>query len=600
MGGNDMNRHITFAALVLSCIVIGGDSLDAAPRGGGGRGGGGQGGGFQGGGGGSFRGGGGGFQGGGFSGGSRMGGFSGGGSSMRGFSGGSRMGGFSGGSMRAPSMSSGVRGPSSAAGGFRSAPSFSGSRGLSGGSGIRVSPPTGSVRSSMGGPALSSGRSSGNRSPAVSVPSRRPSIGSLAPTNGSREGTTGGSRIGQGNNLDRGGQLPGAARIGGTTRGPAANQSGAQTNLRPNLNGPRGAGGNRIIAGGSGGGARREGRVTANELDNFLSLPQRGGGSPSIGGGNSLRGTQAINASRTSVNNFRQLPATQLNRIQNNVNTSFRNASVATNTRIGVNGGVGHGGFGHGFGGNPHWNNWAGSIHNHCNFNRFHGCFSNHFWATNFCHFPWRQSYYWWGAQPWSHWWGCPTWGALGNWFPSYGWSDPYYYGYGPGGNVVYSNGYVYLNGEQVATAEDYAASAATLADVPTPANPDQKTEWLPLGTFALSEGEHDTDPSRVVQLAVDKEGIVSGTMVNQKTQQTYPIQGRVDKETQRVAFTIGDDKEVVFETGIYNLTQQQTPVLVHGEGREETYLLYRLNLSQDDEVPPPAPTAEPPPVVAP
>jgi len=27
-----------------------------------------------------------------------------------------------------------------------------------------------------------------------------------------------------------------------------------------------------------------------------------------------------------------------------------------------------------------------------------------------------------------------------------------------------------------------------------------------------------------------------------------------------------GDAKDVVFETGIYNLTQQQTPILVHGE----------------------------------
>jgi hypothetical protein len=71
--------------------------------------------------------------------------------------------------------------------------------------------------------------------------------------------------------------------------------------------------------------------------------------------------------------------------------------------------------------------------------------------------------------------------------------------------------------------------------------------------------------------------------MVNKTTNQVYPIQGRVDKETQRVAFTIGDAKDVVFETGIYNLTQQQTPVLVHGEGREETYLLLRLEQPKAD-----------------
>ena len=118
---------------------------------------------------------------------------------------------------------------------------------------------------------------------------------------------------------------------------------------------------------------------------------------------------------------------------------------------------------------------------------------------------------------------------------------------------------------------------------MPTPANPDAPAEWLPLGTFALSENETDKDPSRVVQLAVDKDGIVSGTMHNKATNQTFPIEGRVDKETQRVAFTVGDAKDVVFETGIYNLTQQQTPVLVHGDGREETYLLLRIEQPKTD-----------------
>src|SRR5437764_9490493 len=158
------------------------------------------------------------------------------------------------------------------------------------------------------------------------------------------------------------------------------------------------------------------------------------------------------------------------------------------------------------------------------------------------------------------------------------------------------------MNDVPIATAADYAASAAELAAVPTPANPDAATDWLPLGTFALSESETDKDPARVVQLAVDKDGIVSGTMFNKTTSQTYPIQGRVDKETQRVAFTIGDAKDVVFETGIYNLTQQQTPILVHGEGREETYLLLRLELPKTDGTAAPpgspavgAPAAAPP-----
>ena len=39
-----------------------------------------------------------------------------------------------------------------------------------------------------------------------------------------------------------------------------------------------------------------------------------------------------------------------------------------------------------------------------------------------------------------------------------------------------------------------------------------------------------------------------------------------------------------MLETGIYNLTQQQTPVLAHGDGREETYLLLRLDPPKEAE----------------
>ncbi len=41
----------------------------------------------------------------------------------------------------------------------------------------------------------------------------------------------------------------------------------------------------------------------------------------------------------------------------------------------------------------------------------------------------------------------------------------------------------------------------------------------MPLGTVALSENETDKDPSRVMQLAVDNDGIISGMMFNKTNQ---------------------------------------------------------------------------------
>ena len=64
----------------------------------------------------------------------------------------------------------------------------------------------------------------------------------------------------------------------------------------------------------------------------------------------------------------------------------------------------------------------------------------------------------------------------------------------------------------------------------------------------------------------------------NNKSDKTYTVQGRVDKDTQRVAFTIGNDPNTVMETGMFNLTQNETPVLVHfGPTQTANYLFVRL-----------------------
>jgi hypothetical protein len=346
-------------------------------------------------------------------------------------------------------------------------------------------------------------------------------------------------------------------------------------------NGPAAAAAGAVGAAAGAARAASGGRITPQNLDNFLSL--RGSG----GRFGALASQQGLNVARTgtrgNVSSFNNVNIAQINRVNNNLNAGFRH--YHGNHWHGSHGHWHHGNWHRGYGfsrfgfgfASPYWNNWAFGVRSYWNPWGYNSLFTPRFWATNYCYFPWRRSYYWWGGYPSSYWWGTPTWVGLQNWFPSYGWSDPYYYGYGPGGNIILNSGSVYIDDQPIATVEDYAASAAELATVPEPVNPDAPTEWLPLGTFALSEGESDTSPSRVVQLAVDKEGIVSGTMVNQETKEVLPIQGRVDKETQRVAFTIGDAKDVVFETGVYNLTQQQTPILAHGDARHETYLMLRL-----------------------
>jgi hypothetical protein len=138
----------------------------------------------------------------------------------------------------------------------------------------------------------------------------------------------------------------------------------------------------------------------------------------------------------------------------------------------------------------------------------------------------------------------------------------------------------VFIGGQDVASTTDFAESAAALATAPPPANEQEaaRAEWMPLGTFAVSTGKQDTEPSRVVQLAVTKDGIIGGTLFNYQTDQTVSVQGRVDKETQRVAIRLGESEQMVLETGLYNLTQDEVPVMIHfGKDRTENYLLVRL-----------------------
>jgi hypothetical protein len=191
----------------------------------------------------------------------------------------------------------------------------------------------------------------------------------------------------------------------------------------------------------------------------------------------------------------------------------------------------------------------------------------------------------WWGYQPWlssygyDYWWSRPRWSSFYSWFPNYGWSSPFYYDYGPYGNVVYRGDQVLVGGQYVGTPAEYAVSAADLAYIdPNEIEPTPADGWKPLGTFSVAVSEDEQNPPRVIQLAVNKDGILSGTIFNRNSDKLYTVQGRVDPETQRVAFTIGDDPNVVLETGIYNLTLDETPVLVHfGENKTATYLFVRL-----------------------
>jgi hypothetical protein len=176
--------------------------------------------------------------------------------------------------------------------------------------------------------------------------------------------------------------------------------------------------------------------------------------------------------------------------------------------------------------------------------------------------------------------WTVATWPVVSAWcgIPA----APVYFDYG--GTIVYQNNNVYVDGQNVATAPEYAQQATALADQGQKANPPPEQEWKPLGVFALTQANEQTS-NNLFQLALNKDGIIRGNYYDGLMDTTTPVYGAVDKKTQRAAWTIGKKNDRVFETGVFNLTKPETPVLVHfGPDRTLQWLLVRVEPPKDSK----------------
>jgi hypothetical protein len=143
-----------------------------------------------------------------------------------------------------------------------------------------------------------------------------------------------------------------------------------------------------------------------------------------------------------------------------------------------------------------------------------------------------------------------------------------------------------------VATEAQYYDQAAQIADA---GQNGTNEDWLPLGVYGIiAEGQTTTD--KLVQLALNKDGTIRGNYQDMISDKVTPIVGSVDKATQRVALRIEGNKLLVAETGLYDLTNDEVPILIHfGKDRHETRTLIRLqeNAAQGEA---PAQGAIPPP----
>ncbi len=208
------------------------------------------------------------------------------------------------------------------------------------------------------------------------------------------------------------------------------------------------------------------------------------------------------------------------------------------------------------------WVNSAGIWHG--------GWAATHPWA-------WRPAAY--TAAAWATaCWAWADWPALGSWI-SYN-PTPVYYDYG--NTITLDDGNVYYGDEPVATQQQYYQEAQNIADQGGADNGDSG-DWLPLGVFGLIPPGQKT-PTMVFQLAINKQGIIKGNYYDEIADTNVPVHGSLNKTNQRVAWQIGKNKNLVIDTGIYNLTMNDSQALVHnGPDNTEQYTMIRLKQPGDN-----------------
>jgi hypothetical protein len=451
------------------------------------------------------------------------------------------------------------------------------------------------------------GRSPGNRSaaapsaahsgPAMSRPSSGPGAGAGAGRVGNN--TPAGVRPGGGNDRPNlGGASAGAGKAPGNFQRPNAGGGG---DGRPNLGAAGGdgrpnLGGDRPGAGSTGGLANRPGNVTrpggasSSQVGDFLGLGGNAGAAgdkrPQLGnldrpnqGNDKLPG---LGKNDSGIKD--RLPGTKddvKDRLPGDVGKNLK----PDNQRPDIN--VGNVNIGNSIDYSKDQKAWVNNRHTTGNQVRVN---SGNRYATAYNTWAYRRGVV--GGYPYYN-----SWGARG---PYYGWTaasyvafgtfmgaawtrpQPVYYAYGTGGNVYYENNTVYVNGTASGTPEQYAQQLQT-AVAAAPATVTD-TEWLPLGTFAYTREGVD-DSNAMIELAVNKEGVIAGIYYNETTGVSRSLKGTVDKATQRVAigFADGKNENVVLETGIYNLTQDEAPGMIHmGSAEAEPVLLVKLQAPKE------------------
>ena len=133
--------------------------------------------------------------------------------------------------------------------------------------------------------------------------------------------------------------------------------------------------------------------------------------------------------------------------------------------------------------------------------------------------------------------------------------------------STVVIEGTIYA--EQPSTTEQYTEQSTDGELDPSGATPiADDAEWMPLGIFDLKP-DTQAEATRVIQLAVNRDGEIRGTYYDQIGDGVGNIRGTVDKQKLQAVWTVGETGRVVFEIPLAELSKPDGKVTVRfPEGR--------------------------------
>lgn len=198
--------------------------------------------------------------------------------------------------------------------------------------------------------------------------------------------------------------------------------------------------------------------------------------------------------------------------------------------------------------------------------------FDDYFWGQ------FRRRYNHWYFDNNFQWYSGATWPRIVVWLP-WQWSRPIYYFYETDGDVYYSTTEDFSYLTPVDSKEIFIAQAVRIANARYPISK-QQSDWMPLGMFTFASENASADmPARYITLAISKDGAVSGAYFDPASNTTLEIQGGIDPVSQRIAWKFVGNDWPIMESGLYNLTKEESTLLIHTSSRTtETQLLIRLD----------------------